>query len=322
MKYTKLGRTGLKVSTITLGGNVFGWTTDQETSESVLDAFFDGGGNFIDTADIYSSWVPGHVGGESETVIGKWHSKRGYRSKIVIATKVAGPMGSGPNDSGLSRSHIISAVDASLKRLQTDYIDLYQTHFDDPETPLEETLGALDDLVTAGKVRYIGASNYPAWRLTKALWTSDKYNLARFESLQPNYNLVDRDGFERELEPLVLDQKIGVIPYFSLAAGFLTGKYTKEGPLPQTARASGVKSKYMNDRGFKVLDQLLAIAKDLGATPGQVALAWLIARPSITAPIASATSAEQAKELIGASALELTAEQITALDVASAWKSD
>jgi aryl-alcohol dehydrogenase-like predicted oxidoreductase len=231
-------------------------------------------------------------------------------------------MGAGPNDSGLTRAHILNAVNDSLSRLQTDYIDLYQTHFDDPDTQLEETLSALDHLVQSGKVRYIGASNYSAWRLTKALWASDKHHLHRFESIQPNYNLVDREGFERELEPLATEEGLGVIPYFSLAAGFLTGKYRKDSPLPPTPRAAGVQQKYMNERGFKVLDQVLSIAGEHSVSPGQVALAWLIARPSITAPIASATSAEQAKELIGAADLTLTADEIKALNTASEWKQE
>jgi aryl-alcohol dehydrogenase-like predicted oxidoreductase len=318
MDYRKLGRSGLKVSPICLGGNVFGWTIDQTDSESVLDTFVGGGGNFIDTADIYSRWIEGHVGGESEGVIGTWLSRRKNRSDVVIATKVAGAMGTGPNSSGLSRLHILSAVDESLRRLNTDYIDLYQTHFDDPSTPLDETLGALDHLVRSGKVRYIGASNYSAWRLTKALWTSDKDNLVRFESLQPNYNLVDRSGYENELEPLALDQGLGVIPYFSLAAGFLTGKYQKGQPLPDTPRAAGVQKKYMNDRGFQVIDALKSIAKGRSVNPGQVALAWLIARPSITAPIASATSPAQTKDLLGAAELMLSEAEIKQLDDASA----
>ena len=322
MQYRKLGRTGLKVSPICLGGNVFGWTADQSASESVLDTFIEGGGNFIDTADIYSRWVPGHTGGESEAVIGNWITSRKNRESIVIATKVAGPMGTGPNDAGLTRTHILRAVDDSLSRLKTDYIDLYQAHFDDPDTRLEETLETFDFLIKTGKVRYIGASNYAAWRLTKALWVSDKNHLARFESLQPNYNLVDREGFETELEAVVTDQALGVIPYFSLAAGFLTGKYQRDTPLPNTQRAEGVQKKYMNDRGFKVIDAVSAVAKDHNVTPGQVALAWLIARPSITAPIASATNAEQAADLTKAAELSLSADDIKSLDDASAWKKE
>jgi aryl-alcohol dehydrogenase-like predicted oxidoreductase len=320
MQYRNLGRSGLKVSPICLGGNVFGWTADQAASESVLDTFVEGGGNFIDSADIYSRWIEGHVGGESETVLGKWLSKRQNRQCVVIATKVAGQMGPGPNDSGLSRQHIVTAVEDSLRRLQTDYIDLYQTHFDDPGTRLEETLCALDDLVASGKVRYLGASNYPAWRLTKALWVSDKHGYARFESLQPNYNLVDREVFERDLEPLCLSEGLGVISYFSLAAGFLTGKYQKNAPLPTTARAQGVQQKYMNDRGFKVLDAVQSVASAKNVAVSQVALAWLMARPSITAPIASATNADQAKELIAAAELSLTSEEIKKIEEASAWK--
>jgi len=225
MEMRKLGRTGLKVAALCLGGNTFGWTTDQKASEAVLDAYMEAGGNFIDTADIYSIWAPGNKGGESETALGTWMAARKNRRAVVMATKVMGPMGSGPNDSGLSRQHIMEGVEASLRRLQTDYLDLYQAHWDDRDTPLDETLRAFDDLVRQGKVRYIGASNYVAWRLTRALWESDKRGYARFESIQPKYNLVFRDEYERELEPLCLEQNIAVIPYSSLASGFLSGKY-------------------------------------------------------------------------------------------------
>ncbi|HEV8438307.1 MAG TPA: aldo/keto reductase [Methylomirabilota bacterium] len=319
MLMRKLGRSGLRVAALCLGGNTFGWTTDQKGSEAVLDAYVEAGGNFIDTADVYSRWVPGNTGGESETALGAWMNSRRNRHIVLIATKVMGPMGPGPNDTGLSRQHIMAGVDASLRRLRTDYIDLYQAHWDDRETPLEETLRAFDDLVRQGKVRYIGASNYHAWRLTRALWESDRRGYARYESLQPKYNLVFRDEYERELEPLCLEQAVAVIPYSSLASGFLSGKYRRDRDLPATARASGVQKTYMNDRGFAVLAAVEKVAEQAGATPAQVALSWLAHRPGITAPIASATSVAQLHELLGGIDLRLDAEARTILDTASAW---
>jgi aryl-alcohol dehydrogenase-like predicted oxidoreductase len=315
-----LGRTGLKVSALCLGGNTFGWTTDQPASEAVLDAYLDAGGNFIDTADVYARWAPGNKGGESETALGIWMAARRNRHRVILATKVCGPMGPGPNDAGLSRLHIVQAVEASLARLQTDYIDLYQAHWDDKDTPLEETLRAFDDLVRQGKVRYIGASNHVAWRLTRALWESDRRGYVRYECLQPKYNLVVRDEYERELEPLCLEQGIGVIPYSSLASGFLSGKYRRGGTLPTTARAAGVQKTYMTERGFAVLGAVEKVAAGVGATPAQVALSWLVHRPGITAPIASATSVAQLKEIAGAVALTLDAEATKVLDQASAWR--
>jgi len=320
MLMRKLGRTGLRVAAFCLGGNTFGWTTDQKASEAVLDAYAEAGGNFIDTADVYSRWVPGNTGGESETALGTWMSARRNRHAVLIATKVMAPMGPGPNDTGLSRQHILAGLEASLRRLQTDYIDLYQAHWDDRDTPLEETLRAFDDLVRQGKVRYIGASNYHAWRLARALWESDKRGYARYESLQPKYNLVFRDEYERELEPLCLEQGVGVIPYSSLASGFLSGKYRRGGALPSTARAAGVQKTYMNDRGFAVLEAVEKVAAAAGATPAQVALSWLARRPGITAPIASATSVEQLRELLGGIDLRLDEEATATLDRASAWR--
>jgi aryl-alcohol dehydrogenase-like predicted oxidoreductase len=320
MLIRRLGRTGLKVTALCLGGNVFGWTADEPTSFAVLDAYVEGGGNFIDTADSYSRWAPGNKGGESEAILGRWMRERRNRDQVIIATKVESPMGDGPNDRGLSRQHIMAGVEASLRRLQTEYIDLYQAHNDDPDTPLDETLRAFDDLVRQGKVRYIGASNYRSWRLTRALWASDKNGLARFESLQPFYNLVEREEYERELESLCLDQEVGVIPYSSLASGFLTGKYRADQPLPSSQRAGGVQRRYMNERGFAALQAVIEVARDHNATPAQVALAWLIARPGMTAPIASATSVEQTRELLGATELTLDAESIAKLDAASAWQ--
>jgi aryl-alcohol dehydrogenase-like predicted oxidoreductase len=320
MLMRRLGRTGLKVAALCLGGNTFGWTTDQAASEAVLDAYVDAGGNFIDTADVYSRWAPGNTGGESETALGAWMHARGNRARVLIATKVMGPMGPGPNDTGLSRTHIVEGVEASLRRLRTDYIDLYQAHWDDRETPLDETLRAFDDLARQGKVRYLGASNYVAWRLTRALWESDKRGFARYESIQPKYNLVFRDEYERELEPLCREQEIGVIPYSSLASGFLSGKYRAGQPLPTTARAGGVQKTYMNERGFAVLAAVEKVASKVGATPAQVALSWMVHRPGITAPIASATSVAQLEEIVGAVELKLDAEATAALDAASAWK--
>ncbi len=320
MEMRRLGRTGLKVAPLCLGGNVFGWSADEGASFAVLDAYTEGGGNFVDSADIYSRWAEGHSGGESETVLGKWMAARGSRHNTVVATKVGGPMSDDPNDTGLSRIHIVAAVEDSLRRLQTDYIDLYQSHFDDFTTPPDETMRAYDDLVSQGKVRYIGASNFSAWRLTKTLWESDKRGYVRYDSIQPVYSLVNRAEYERELEGLCRAEEIGVIGYSSLASGFLSGKYRREGEMPSSVRASGVQKRYMNDKGFAVLDAVESVARDHGATPAQVALAWLIARPGVTAPIASATTAEQTKELLGAVDLMLSPESIEMLDKASAWK--
>ncbi len=319
MEARKLGRTGLKIAPICLGGNVFGWTIDEAASFDVLDAYVAGGGDFIDSADVYSRWAPDNVGGESETILGKWLAARGNRDQVVIATKVGSPMGDGPRMAGLSRRRIIAAVEASLRRLQTEYIDLYQSHQDDRDTPLDETLRAYDDLVRSGKVRYIGASNYSAWRLTRALWESDRHGLPRYETIQPPYHLLNRATYERELEGLCLEQGVGVIGYSSLASGFLSGKYRQGQTMPGSARAGGIRSNYMNERGYAVLAAVDLVAQAHGATPTQVALAWLLARPGITAPIASATSPEQARELLGATELHLESAEIDALNLASAW---
>jgi aryl-alcohol dehydrogenase-like predicted oxidoreductase len=320
MLMRKLGGTGMKVAALCLGGNTFGWTTDQKASEAVLDAYLEAGGNFIDTADVYSRWAPGNKGGESETALGIWMAARKNRQAVIMATKACGPMGTGPNDAGLSRLHIMQAVEASLTRLKTDYIDLYQAHWDDRDTPLEETLRAFHDLVGQGKVRYIGASNHVARRLTRALWESHRHDYVRYQCLQPKYNLVIRDEYERELEGLCLEQNIGVIPYSSLASGFLSGKYHRGGDLPTTARAAGVQKTYMTERGFAVLAAVEKVAAGVGATAAQVALSWLVHRPGITAPIASATSVDQLKEIMGAVELKLDAEATKTLDQASAWR--
>ena len=315
MNKRPLGRSGLAVSPVCLGGNVFGWTVDEATSFALLDAWVDAGMNFIDTADVYSRWAPGHRGGESETIIGKWLKRSGKRDRIVLATKVGKDMGDGRV--GLAPAYIRSAVEASLQRLQTDVIDLYQSHDDDPKVPLADTLGAYAELIQAGKVRAIGASNFSAARLGEALAVSAAHGLPRYESLQPLYNLVERPAFEAELEAVCVAHGIGVIPFYALASGFLSGKYRSEADLGQSARGQGVK-KYLNPRGLRVLDALDAVAQRLHATPAQVALAWQIARPSITAPIASATSPAQLAGLVAAAQLALDADAMRTLNEASA----
>ena len=315
MNFRALGRSGLQVSPICFGGNVFGWTADEATSFSLLDAWVDAGMNFVDTADVYSRWVPGHTGGESETIIGKWLARSGKRDKIVLATKVGKPMGDAKV--GLAPAYIRSAVEASLKRLQTDVIDLYQSHDDDATVPLADTLGAYAELIEAGKVRAIGASNFSAPRLAEALAVSAKLGLPRYESLQPLYNLVERPAYEAELEAVCVQNGLGVINFFALASGFLSGKYRSEADLGKSARGQGVK-KYLNPKGLAVLDALDAVSERLNATPAQVALAWQIARPGITAPIASATSLAQLEGLVAAARLKLDTDAIRAIDAASA----
>jgi len=308
----RLGRSALETAPIAFGGNVFGWTVDEPASFALLDSFVDAGFNLIDTADGYSAWVPGNQGGESETIIGKWLRRSGKRDKVLIATKVA-KLARRP---GLSAANIALAVEDSLRRLQIDAIDLYQSHQDDPATPIEETLGAYAKLIEQGKVRAIGASNFSAARLSESAAIAQKYNLPRYESLQPEYNLVSRAGYEAELEPLVRRENIGVISYYGLASGFLTGKYRKEADLAKSPRGQGVK-KYLDARGLRILAALDEVAARRGATPAQVALAWLIARPGITAPIVSATSVAQLEEILGAARLQLAAEDIATLDAAS-----
>ena len=314
MERRELGRSGLSVSTLMLGGNVFGWTADEATSFRVLDAFVDAGGNFVDTADVYSVWGPGHTGGESETVLGKWFAKSGKRDKIVLATKVGKDVGDGKK--GLQPAYIRQAVDDSLKRLQTDHIDLYQSHEDDPATPLAETLGAFAELIRAGKVRATGASNYTGERLAESLRVSREQNLPRYESLQPLYNLVERVEYETTLEPIVLKEQLGCVPYFALAAGFLTGKYRAPEDAKGKARG-GLVSKYLNPLGYRILRALDEVAAAYKSKPAKVALAWLIARPSVTAPIASATSLEQLEDLLDATNLKLDAASIQKLNQAS-----
>lgn len=315
MEYRSLGRSDLQVSPLAFGGNVFGWTVDEAMSFRLLDAWLDAGFNFVDTADVYSRWVPGHEGGESETIIGKWLRQTGKRNRVVLATKVGKPMGD--DKVGLSAAYIREAVDASLRRLKTDHIDLYQSHDDDADTPLEETAGAFAELIKAGKVRAIGASNFTAPRLAEALDVAERTGLPRYESLQPLYNLYDRAVFEAELEPLCLERGVGVINFYALAAGFLTGKYRTEADAAKSARGATTTKKYLNARGLRILDALDAVAQRHGVAPGQIAIAWQLARPGVTAPIASATSIAQLDDLAAAVALKLDAESITALDAAS-----
>lgn len=322
MEYRNLGRTGLKVSELCLGTMQFGWTTDEENAFAIMDAFLQAGGNFLDTADVYSNWAVGNPGGVAETMIGKWLRQRGNRQQIVLATKVRGRMWEGPNGEGLSRAHITKAIDDSLRRLDTDYIDLYQTHWFDPDTPIEETLRALDDLVHQGKVRYLGCSNYPAWRLCQALWTSDRVGLARYDSLQPHYNLVHRAEFERELLPLCQDQRLGVIPYSPLAGGFLTGKYRKEAPVPKSARAQGIVDRYLSDKNFTLLERLETLGKKRGKTILQMALGWLLTNPVVTSPIIGANTVEQLREILGAVGLRLSQEEKATLNEPSAWENE
>jgi len=311
MNTRSLGRSGLQVSPICLGGNVFGWTVDEAMSFRLLDAWVDSGMNFVDTADVYSRWVPGHAGGESETIIGKWLRQTGKRHRIVLATKVGKPMGD--HDKGLSAAYVKRAVDASLKRLKTDFIDLYQSHDDDAETPLEETMSAFAELIQAGKVRAIGASNFTAPRLALALETSARLGVPRYESLQPLYNLVERESYESELENFCRDNGLGVINFYALASGFLTGKYRSAADLKKSVRGGGA-GKYLNERGLAILAALDSVAQMIGATPAQVALAWQAARPGITAPIASATNPEQLAELVGAARLQLDTPSIELID--------
>jgi aryl-alcohol dehydrogenase-like predicted oxidoreductase len=308
---------GLDIAPLMLGGNVFGWTADEATSHALLDAFVDGGFNAIDTADVYSAFVPGNKGGESETVLGTWFAKGGgRRDKVVLATKLGMKMGEGKE--GLSKAYIHAAADASLKRLQTDHIDLYQAHRDDTETPQEETLEAFAELIAAGKVRAIGASNFTAARLESALAIAAERGLPRYETLQPLYNLYSREAYEAELEPACAKAAIAVIPYFALASGFLTGKYRSEADFGKSPRGARMGSQYMNDRGFRILAALDAVAAETGATPAQISLAWMMSKPTIAAPIASATSREQLEELMGAARLTLDSAALSRLDAASA----
>ena len=313
MQQRSLGKSALSIAPLAFGGNVFGWSADENRSFELLDAFVDAGFNLVDTADVYSAWVPGNKGGDSETIIGRWFKQSGKRNQVVIATKVA----KWDKQPGLSPVNIAQAVEGSLKRLQTDHIDLYQAHEDDATVPLEETLDAFGRLIDAGKVRVIGASNYSADRLAEALKVSRENNLPRYETLQPDYNLIDRAGYEKDLEPLIRQENIGVINYYSLASGFLSGKYRSENDLAKSSARGGAVKKHLNPRGMQILAALDDVASSHSAKPAQVALAWLMARPGITAPIASATSIEQLQELVGAAKLTLNDTDIAQLNSAS-----
>lgn len=314
MQPRPLGRSPLSIAPLAFGGNVFGWSVGEQRAFELLDAFVDAGGNLIDTADVYPAWVPGNRGGESETIIGKWLKRSGKRERVVLATKV----GKWATQPGLSPVNIRQAVDGSLRRLQVDCIDLYLAHQDDASVPLADTLGAFARLIEAGKVRAIGASNFGAARFADALEASQRHGLPRYECLQPEYNLLRRAGYEKELEPLVRRENIGVISYYALASGFLSGKYRSGADLAKSSARGGAVKRFLNPRGLQVLAALDAVAAAHGATPAQVALAWLIARPGLTAPIVSATSVEQLHELFGATSLQLDDNEIAQLDLASA----
>ena len=318
MDYKYLGRTGLKVSELCMGSMNFGWTAPRENAAPVLDAFVVAGGNFVDTADVYSRWAPGNPGGVAEELIGQW-LKTQRRDQIILATKVRGPMGDGPNDQGLSRKHILDACEASLRRLQTDYIDLYQTHFWDEHTPLEETLRAMDDLVKAGKVRYVGCSNLPAWHLMESLWVSEKHNLARYDSVQPHYNLVHRAEFEREHQAVCLKYGLGVIPYSPIAGGLLSGKY-RRGYVPQQNTRSWNLRHAFTEQNFVLIDKLEAIGKTRDKSVLQMALAWVMHQPAMTSPIIGANNVEQWQEIAGAIGLKLSEDELKQLNDASKWE--
>ena len=320
MNYNNLGRTGLKVSDLCLGSMQFGWTADEDLSYEILNAAFEAGINFIDTADIYSRWVDGNPGGIAETIIGRGIKKYNIpRDQVVIATKVRGRMGDGPNDEGLSRGHIMQAIEASLRRLNTEYIDLYQTHWFDASTPIEETLSALSDLVHQGKVRYLGCSNYPAWRLMEAIWTASSRDLIGYDTLQPHYSLVNRAEFERDLEEVCRSYELGVLPYSPLGGGFLSGKYRK-GNVPESKRSGGVQ-KYFNDRNWDLLDSIMKIgAKRGGLSASQVSLAWLLSNRRVTSPIIGPRNIEQLQDNLGAVDLQLLPDELKILDQASDWK--
>ncbi len=329
MSYRRLGSSGLKVYPIALGSMQFGWTADENTAQQVMDAFVEGGGNLIDTADIYSMWSPPNPGGVSEEIIGRWIKSRKNRDRVLVATKVRGPMGVNGVEGkthplqreGLSRRWIMKACEDSLRRLQVDHIDLYQMHWIDPETPIEESLSAFTDLVRKGYVRYIGCSNFSAWRLMQALWASDKHGFESFVSIQPEYSIAQptRANFEREIARVCENYGIGIIPYSPLAGGFLTGKYQKGQPLPDSVRAQGIAGSKFNDQNFATLDKLKEIASSKGTTVAAVALAWLLSRPMMTAPIVGANSVKQLQDLLPAATLVLSAEEVAALDTASDW---
>ena len=323
MDYRRLGRTGLQVSCLGLGTMQWGWTVDEPMAFSVMDAFVERGGNFLDAADFYSRWLPGHRGGESEEIIGRWMQQRGNRQQMIIATKVYQPMGEQPNDRGLSRKHILEGLDASLCRLRTDYLDLYLAHAFDAETPIEETLQAFEAARRAGKIRYAGASNYPAWRLVEALWKAEVQHTLRFDCLEPHYNLVHRSEFEQDLQTICQQYQIAVIPYSPLANGFLTGKYQREQmQAAESARAGSVQRRYDREEAWRALSVVEQIAEVCGCTSAAIALAWLLAQPGVTAPILGARSVEQLESCLQALTVALTPEQLARLDTASAWKQE
>ena len=316
MEKRQLGNSGIEVAPLALGGNVFGWTIDEQTSFKILNAFTDAGFNLIDTADVYSRWKAENIGGESETIIGNWMKQRGNRDKVIVATKVGSDMGEGKT---LKKNYIFKAVDASLKRLQTDHVDIYQSHFDDLSTQVEEIIDAFSELIKQGKVRAIGASNLSAERLKESVEYSERAGLPRYETLQPLYNLYDRGVFEKEYQPYCLEKNISVINYYSLASGFLTGKYRSENDLSKSARGGGNK-KYLNERGFKILKAVDEVAEHYNTTPATVSLAWLMAQPTIAAPIASATSAQQLNDLITAVDLKLDKDALEQLNTESTYQ--
>ena len=316
IQYRQLGKSDLQIAPLIFGGNVFGWTVDENKSFELLDVFSAGGFNCVDTADSYSRWVPGNKGGESETIIGKWMKQKGNREKIIISTKVGSDMGQGRKD--VSKKYILNAVEDSLTRLQTNYIDLYQTHWDNEATPVEETLEAYDMLVKQGKVKWIGASNLSPERLAASLAASKKHNYPVYQTLQPEYNLYDREKFEKDYQPICEQHNLSVINYYALASGFLSGKYRSEADLGKSKRGGGIK-KYLNERGFRILSALDKVAASHHTTPASVAIAWLIKQPTVAAPIASATSIEQLNALMAAATLQISSEALTELNESSAW---
>lgn len=318
MENRPLGNSGITIAPLIFGGNVFGWTLDEKKSFELLDAFVAAGFNCIDTANSYSRWVPGHQGGESEAIIGKWISQRKNRDRIIVATKVGADMGQGKKD--LSKTHIRQQVEQSLSRLKTDYIDLYHSHYDDPSTPVEETLGAYDTLIKEGKIRTVGASNFSVERLAESLEVSRREGLPAYQTLQPLYNLYDREPFEKDLAAFCVKQGLSVIPYYALASGFLTGKYREESDAGKSVRGKGVAGKYLNARGFRILEALDEASKRTGATPAVLSLAWLLTKPGISAPIASATSIKQLETLTEAVNINLDQATLASLDAASAWQ--
>jgi aryl-alcohol dehydrogenase-like predicted oxidoreductase len=317
MQLRALGRSGLTIPPLTFGGNVFGWTVNEDTAFSILDALVDVGLNFIDTADVYSRWAPGNRGGESEVIIGKWLARTGRRADVIIGTKVGSEMG--PGAVGLNPHYIARAVEDSLERLQTDYIDVYWSHQDDANTPIADTLGAYAKLIDTGRVRTIGASNFTAQRLSAALIESNRHGLPRYEAIQPEYNLYTREPFEAHLQAMVATHDLATVNYYALASGFLTGKYRRVTDTGKSARGAGVVAQYLNARGERILAALDDVAHATGATPGQVALAWQMAQPGVTSPIASVTSVEQVAELAAAARLQLDAAALDQLSVASQW---